>query len=582
MNGDRPARWTPPPAERAATRRLVLDRLRSDGAAIAVVVAAVTVSAAATALGPVVIRSGIDDGIAAGDRAVLSRAAVGFLVLLAIGGLAAGVRTATMAAVGQRLLHRVRTDAMAGLFRIPLDDYERSHRGDLQARVSSDVDTLAGSTERLLPEAAGLTIAVVAGVVGVGVLSPVLAALTLVAVPPALVAGAWLRRRSGALYPVLMERHADALGIAVETIEGSETVAAFRAGPTRDRLLVGAHAAFVGASVAAASMRNRFYSSLLVIQAVATALVVGTGAVLAERDSISVGTAAAAILALSSVFAPLSLLVGQLDELLAARVALARVAALALQPASYGGQEALPDRGELRFDGVWFAYPGGEAALRDLDLRVGAGEWVALVGATGAGKSTVARIAVGLTRPTTGMVTLGGVDLQAVTPASRRDRLLLVTQESFLVDGSIADNARLARPELSDAAVDRAVDRLGLRAWIDSLPDGVHTDVGAGGGRLSAGERQLVALLRVVIADPAVVILDEATSVLDPETEAAVAAALVRACVGRTVLVIAHRRATAARCHRIAVLDRGRLVQEGTAAELDRADGAFASLWEHA
>lgn len=571
--------WSLPPLERGAIRAMVGDQLRGDGARVTVVAVGVAVSAAIVAAVPSVIRWGIDDGIAVGDSAVLQQAVLVFLGLLVAGGIADGLRSMVMTTVGQRFLHRLRCDALGGILRIELDDYERCDRGDLQTRVSSHVERLAGASEHLIPDMTSRAIAIVAGLVGVAVLSPVLALLALAAVPPAIVAGAWLRRRSRVVYPEMLRRHADAVGVVVETIEGSATIASHRAGARQRARTAATDARWIDVVMDATAMRNWFYSTLLIVQAVSTAIIVAVGAVLASQGTITVGTTAAAILALAGVFGPLSLLVGQLDDLFSAAASLTRVAELALVPTRAGGGEVLPHRGVLELSGVSFAYGDGEPVVEGIDLRVLPGERVALVGPTGAGKSTIARLAVGLSRPGAGTVTLDGVDVNAVAPADRRDHLLLVAQESFLVAGSVADNARLAHPDLPDSAVETAIDQLALRSWISSLPEGIHTDVGPAGSRLSAGERQLVALLRVAMADPAVVVLDEATSVLDATTEAAVAAALARLCAGRSVLIVAHRRTTAARCDRVAVIEAGRLAEVGSHDDLEARGGAYASLW---
>jgi ABC-type multidrug transport system fused ATPase/permease subunit len=274
------------------------------------------------------------------------------------------------------------------------------------------------------------------------------------------------------------------------------------------------------------------------------------------------------VLAAVQVFVPFGEMTELLDELLASKAALDRVAEVACTPAEAESGAALLERGALDLEFASFSYVADRPVLHDVSLHVEPGEWVALVGATGAGKSTIARLAVGLAHPSSGTVRVAGVDLRSAAPADRRRRLLLLPQEGFLISGSLADNARIADPAASDARVQDAVDALDLHAWVARLPRGLDTPVGSAGVRLSQGERQLVSLLRVVLADPAVVVLDEATSVLDPESEARVAAALARALAGRTVLVVAHRLVTAQRCDRMAVVDDGRIVALGEPHEI--------------
>ena len=297
-------------------------------------------------------------------------------------------------------------------------------------------------------------------------------------------------------------------------------------------------------------MRNRFYPVLTVVQAAVAAAIVVVASLWALDGTLTVGTAAAIVLALSGMLAPLIQLAGLLDDVLSARAALVRVTELASVPAVRAGTTALPERGRLVLEGVSFSYVPGREVLHDVDLVVEPGERVALVGATGSGKSTITRLATGLADPDRGRVTVGGVDVRDA--ADRGGRLLLLPQETFLVSGTVADNVALAAPGLDRARLEEAAGQLGVGLDLDA-------EAGAGGSRLSAGERQLVALLRIVVADPAVVALDESTSLLDPQTEAEVSEALSRALAGRAVLIVAHREATARRCDLIVRVDAGRI-----------------------
>lgn len=551
----------PPAVRRIVAEDVGRHRWQAVGA-----VACVLVSAAAVALGPVVLRDGIDDGILAGDRGALRVAVAASAGLLVVAGAFGGVRSVLMIDLAQGFLHRLRVRAVAGLLGRDLARFEASPRGDLQARLGSDIESLGDASQTLLPDIVRDLVLVIGGLVAIWVLAPLLLVLAALVLPPAVLAGRWLARRGAVVYPALLEANGVALGHLAETIEGAPTLAALRAERVQLDRVDESSAELVRANLAAASMRNRFYATLLALQALGTATVVVGAGLLVGAGQTSDGTAAAAVLALAAVYGPLSLMIGRVDELLAVRAALVRVAELAGDappPASTASRSARA--GELRIDDVSYTYPGAaEPALSGVSLRASAGEHVALVGVTGSGKSTLGRLAAGLAEPGRGTVRLDGVDLGDLVPADRSGRLVLVPQEPFLFAGTIAGNVALMGPAQPGADVEQAAEDLGLGAWLAALPNGADTRVEG----LSDGERQLVTLLLVALADPFVVVLDEATSVLDRRLEDLVATALAQLGEGRVTLVIAHRPETAARCDRIVVLDGGRLVAEGTHAEL--------------
>jgi ATP-binding cassette subfamily B protein len=293
-----------------------------------------------------------------------------------------------------------------------------------------------------------------------------------------------------------------------------------------------------------------------------------------------VGTVVAFALYLISLFDPVARLGDWYSEFQSGRAALAKISSLLAEPATViGGAGSLPARGELRADGVTFAYADSTPAVADVSLTVAAGEHLALVGATGAGKSTLAKLLVRAYDPQRGAISLGGTDLRDATLDALRARIVFVPQEGHLFSGSIADNVRLGRPGATDDEVREALRSIGALARVEALPDGLATDVRSRGVRLSAGERQLVSIARVALVDPAVIVLDEATSSLDPRTEAAVEHALSVLMRGRTVITIAHRLSTAERADRVAVMEHGRLVEIASHDELVAQGDRYARLW---
>jgi ATP-binding cassette subfamily B protein len=301
-----------------------------------------------------------------------------------------------------------------------------------------------------------------------------------------------------------------------------------------------------------------------------------------RSGSISEGTIAAFVLYLVQLFDPIARLSEWIGEFRSGLAALGKIVGLLETPSAIRELEhavELPREGALALRNVSFGYDGGRPVVQDVALELQPGEHVALVGATGAGKSTLAKLLTRQYDPQHGAIRLGGVDLRDGTLESLRHRIVMLPQEGHLFSGTIADNVRLADPGASDEAVRHALEQIGALDRFESLPDGLATDVQTRGVRLSAGERQLVGIARVALADPAVIVLDEATSSLDPATEAAVETALAAVVEGRTVIIIAHRLSTAERADRVVVMHNGRVVETASHDELVAQGERYARLW---
>ncbi|MGY1842915.1 ABC transporter ATP-binding protein [Modestobacter sp. SYSU DS0875] len=456
-------------------------------------------------------------------------------------------------------------------------------RGSLVSRVTSDVDQLSvfmqwGGVLGLV----SIGQLVVATVV-MAVYSWQLTLLVLACFVPLAIAVKWFARRLAAVYGVVRERVGDVLAAVGESVVGAPTVRAYgiraRTAARIDRAIDRHYRASVDAQKVTAGV----YVSGELVAAIANAAVVVVGVLLGIAGDISAGTLVAFLFLVTLFVAPVQTASEVLNEAQNAVAGFRRVLdVLDTEPDvrdPEGGRSLPPGSLDVRFEHVSFAYAaGGAKALDDVDLTIAARTRVAIVGETGSGKTTFAKLVTRLMDPTEGRVLVGGVPLDEVAFASLRQRVVMVPQDGFLFDATVADNVRYGRPGRTDAQVAAAFDELGLGDWVAGLPDGVATPVGQRGESLSAGERQLVAVARAYVADPDLLVLDEATSAVDPATEMRLTRALDALTDGRTTLTIAHRLSTAERADEVLVVDAGRVVQRGTHAELVDAEGPYARL----
>lgn len=548
----------------------------------------------ATLAGPLLIATAIDTGVPA---AVDGR--TGPMVWIAIAYVAAGVAAAGLRAaflliagrVGQDILLDLRTRVFRHVQRLSVSFHERYTSGRVISRLTSDLDSLSELLQQGLDELLFSLLSIATVTVVLLYLDLPLALVVLVGFLPLLWLTRWYRRRSAASYRSNRAAIAEVVVAFVESMNGIRAVQAYRRERRNTEIMDEVGGRYRDSNARAAGLLATYAATLRAVGNVTLVVVLGYGAHRVSAGALGIGVLTAFVLYLRRLYGPLDQLAMFLNSYQSASAALEKLSGLLEEPLAVAEPDepvALPAHvpGAVRFDGVEFAYASApeRTVLHHLDLQVPAGQVVAVVGATGAGKSTVAKLLARFYDPTSGSITLDGVDLRSLSDADLRQSVVLVTQESFLFGGSVFDNIALGRPGATRAEVESAAHAVGAWDFIELLPEGIDTDVRKRGGRLSAGQRQLVAFARAFLADPAVLLLDEATSSMDVPSERAVQAALETVLQARTAVIIAHRLSTVLIADRVLVVDAGRVVEDGSPAELVATGGAFAELhaqWEH-
>jgi ATP-binding cassette, subfamily B, bacterial len=547
-----------------------------------VAAAAVIVSTLITLAGPALVRYAVDNGIVKQEQHPVDVAALAILALALVKPFVLRLQTLAAATASERFLTALRKRAFAKLQALPLGFFEQERTGVLISRLTSDVQALDEFLREALVEVVGSGLQIALTVVVLIILSPTLAAVSLIALPVLLIASWTFHHSAGGAYHAIRDRVAETLTALQEGLSGVRVVQAFR----RERRTMETYRprsrAQIGAWRRASFVNIRLFTMIPLAQTVALVAVLLTAASMYRNGSISQGTIVAYVLYLVQLFDPIARFSEWLGEFRQGLAALGKVVGLLQAENAVSerpGAVVLPADDVLELDDVTFGYAGGAPVVKGVSLRLDAGEHVALVGVTGAGKSTLAKLLTRQYDPQEGAIRFGGVDLRDGTLESLRHRIVMLPQEGYLFSGTIADNVRLADPDASDDEVRHALGQIGALERFASLPDGLQTDVQTRGVRLSAGERQLVGIARVALANPAVIVLDEATSSLDPATEAAVEQALAAVVEGRTVIIIAHRLSTAERADRVVVMHNGRVVETASHDELVAQGERYARLW---
>jgi ATP-binding cassette subfamily B protein len=574
----------------ARARRLLGELIRPYRRSVGWALALLVAQNAAQLAGPLLVASAIDTGIpaaVAGDAVPLAWAIAGYACSAAAAALLRAGFLLLTGRIGQDMLLEVRRRVFEHGQRLSLDFHESFTSGRLISRLTSDVDALNDLLEKGLDGFGGAVLSLVGISVLLVWLDPVLATIVLAGFVPLLLLTRWFQRRSRASYRRTRTTVARLIVHFVESMNGIRAVQAYRRESRNEQIMDGLGAAYRDANAEAFRTVARYVGWLRGVGNLTLALVLLVGGLRVAGGALELGALTAFLLYLRQFYDPLDDLAQFFNSYQSAAAALEKIATVLDTPPSVPEPDPptplpSPVRGHVRFEAVRFAYRSDleRVVLPELSLDVPAGQTVALVGATGAGKSTLAKLAARFYDPTEGRVTLDGIDLRELADAELRTALVMITQESFLFSGSVADNIALGRQGAARAETVAAAEAVGARAFVEALPDGFDTDVRKRGGRLSAGQRQLVSLARVVLADPAVVLLDEATSSLDVPSERAVQAALETVLADRTALIIAHRLSTVLIADRVLVMADGRVVEDGSPATLMADGGSFADLHE--
>lgn len=548
--------------------------------------ALVAVDAVMTLLLPVLIRHGIDEGVnrlALG--AVWAAAALGLVTVLVQWSAQIG-ETRMTGRTGERVLYTLRLKIFAQLQRLGLDYYERELTGRIMTRMTTDVDALSSFLQTGLVTAFVSVVTFFGIMVALLVIDIQLALVVFVTLPPLIIATFFFRRASVKAYELARERVSVVNADLQESVSGLRILQAFRRESASGARFTEGSDSYRSARIRGQWLISVYFPFVQLLSSVAAAAVLIVGAHRIDGGTLSTGALVAYLLYIDLFFAPVQQLSQVFDGYQQATVSLGRIQELLREPTSTKTAdeplEVLSLRGEIAFEDVDFAYgPADEAeeALSAVSLRIPAGQTVAFVGETGAGKSTLVKLVARFYDPTGGRVTVDGTDLRSLDLTSYRHRLGVVPQEAYLFQGTVRDAIAYGRPDATDAEVEAAARAVGAHDMIATLDGGYLHDVAERGRNLSAGQRQLIALARAELVDPDVLLLDEATAALDLASEALVNQATDRIAGRRTTLVVAHRLTTAARADRVVLMDHGRVAEDGTHDELLSRDGRYAALW---
>jgi ATP-binding cassette subfamily B protein len=571
--------------DRSQTRVVLIRSIKMAGefrrtAALAMFYVVITVLCALA--GPVLVRHGIDSGINAKDARVLNMTVIAYLVVVAIAYVIGRLQYVALNSAGEGFLRLLRIRVFTQMQRQSMAFFDREKAGVLVARMTADVESMSELVQWGLMQFLSSFLLLFFAFFLLLSMSWQLTLISLIVFPFLIAASVKFQRDSSRAYLEVREKVGANLSALQEGITGVRVIQAYAREDEQIRRFKESNRELFRSHLYSVKVSTWYFGLIEFAGIASSALIVGLGGFLVHRGSVSLGTVVAFVLLLATLFDPVQQLSQLYNTLQSAAASLHKL--FAIIDAEPDVEEStnptpLPSAGDLVVENITFAYAGStKPALENVSVTLTAGTRLALVGPTGAGKSTLAKLMARLYDPQEGSVSFGGVNLRDASMEDLRRRIVVIPQEGFLFDGSVRDNLLIAKPDATEAELLGALDRLGLRERFEALPEGLDTEVRERGSRLSAGERQLVALSRAALVDPAVLVLDEATSNLDPGTEMLIEAALERLMVGRSVIVVAHRLSTVQRADKIAVVADARISEIGTHDELIALNGHYALL----
>ncbi|KAB1642770.1 ABC transporter ATP-binding protein [Gulosibacter chungangensis] len=546
----------------------------------------------ATVVGPALIAWAIDTALPDlidGDASLAILAGIAYLATAVLRAITTYLGTWLTTLAGQKVLYGLRRRIFSHTQRLSLGFHERYTSGRVISRQTNDTESLRELLQTGLDVIVGAPLLMVFTAIAILSMDWVTGLLMLLMLIPGVFLTRWFQRKSAEAYRDIRTHSARLTVDFVETMGGIRAVQGFRRETENDERFAAVGLDYKNAALRSIRIFGIYQPSLKVLGNLIVAIVLVVGGWRVLSGQLDVGVLLALVLYTRRFFQPIDMIASFYNSLQSAVAALEKIASLLAEEPTIrepAHPVALPAESELggvggtlEFHGASFKYSAtGPTVLHPLELRIPGGQTIALVGQTGAGKSTVAKLVARFYDVTDGQITLDGVDLRSLTSQSLRDAVVMVTQESYLFSGTIAENIAIGRPNATREEIEAAARTIGADAFIRRLPQGYDTDVQTRGGRLSAGQRQLVSFARAFLADPRVLILDEATSSLDQPSERAVQDGLTTLLGDRTALIIAHRLATVMVADRVLVMHDGRVVEDGTPAELIAAGGRFAQL----